>query len=931
MSCISSTEPDACAPASDQEIMFIRGTVPSTDPHFLWNYNNRILSIDGSISTSGPIASGVQVEGSFLAPMALGVGSFNFTPPSGYGGIVYRGGSIFYYWNNSTNSWHEIDLEGAAGTVGLAHNGINLGGTSTINFVDNTSVYWTVGLGGIYANSTGNWQSDNQANGFGLYNLGTLQVNTAIFYKGQPIEDFFGGGGGESLWSLNPDFSIYRNSNVYIYGAPVGLIGDGPLTVTSYNQANYFKLGVTGAGEWWVGVEALSNGVLHGELGWDQDVFELWTTNRLVMQGIDATGIAFFPVAVGIGDSPNPINQYNSALFVVSSDRSGISCTRSSENATWPTFFLGKERGSADSPAPVQAGDGLGYIGFGGRTSVSPNNWGLNGAEITAQVVATGTNYLAGRLMLCTNDGTPNQEFAIPRIIISELGYVGVGFLLPSYKLDVDGDVNSTACYRINTIPFACSSAGGGIALSNITTINGQAPGGSQTPWLSNIDAAQFQLNNIPRINFAGPGNTVGVVSLTSVGFNFYSTTSSLDISCPLSIQLTAGTVVRLIPAITSGQAFIVATATEPNAIITTAPGNTGLGVNNPVYRLDVAGDVNISGTYRVNGVPLSIPVWQQGSGGVIYYNGGSVGIGNSVNLQASLEVITPTTSGYAIRAANPSANLRQGVFLYEQADMAGIISGGAYNFWHVLAIEGADLYLNRYTGRDVLISNTASRLGIGTATPLYKLDIRTPGSTGGAQLHISNTDTDAGGWLNSAADSQLILMGGVIWSGSAWIAKATEGIIQSMQGGGITWLSDAMLTVGAAYSPTTRMVLSQVGNLGIGTGGPFYRLDVRTPGNTMAQLHIASTDTDSGGYINSQSDESLHVFGGMSYSGSAYIAKAALASAMYLVNAQVIFSSNANLTPGAAFSPTTTATIDGAGLHLPAGAHIYIGGVQVL
>ncbi len=42
------------------------------------------------------------------------------------------------------------------------------------------------------------------------------------------------------------------------------------------------------------------------------------------------------------------------------------------------------------------------------------------------------------------------------------------------------------------------------------------------------------------------------------------------------------------------------------------ANGNLGIGTNNPSYKLDVAGDVNISGTYRVNGTPIGT-----GGGGV--------------------------------------------------------------------------------------------------------------------------------------------------------------------------------------------------------------------------------------------------------------------------------------------------------------------------
>jgi hypothetical protein len=85
---------------------------------------------------------------------------------------------------------------------------------------------------------------------------------------------------------------------------------------------------------------------------------------------------------------------------------------------------------------------------------------------------------------------------AVERMRIMTAGNVGIGLSAPAYKLDIAGDVNATGCYRINTVPFACGD-GSGIALSNITTIN-NAPIGSfsQTPWLQDIDGANYKLNN---------------------------------------------------------------------------------------------------------------------------------------------------------------------------------------------------------------------------------------------------------------------------------------------------------------------------------------------------------------------------------------------------------------------------------------------------
>lgn len=96
---------------------------------------------------------------------------------------------------------------------------------------------------------------------------------------------------------------------------------------------------------------------------------------------------------------------------------------------------------------------------------------------------------------------------------------VGVGLQTAAYPLDVVGNVNSSGCYLIGGVSFACSNGAGQIALSNIATINGAAPGGggSQTPWVSNIDGAGYQLQSAGLIAAGNNGAVLPDVNVTNV------------------------------------------------------------------------------------------------------------------------------------------------------------------------------------------------------------------------------------------------------------------------------------------------------------------------------------------------------------------------------------------------------------------------------
>jgi hypothetical protein len=110
-----------------------------------------------------------------------------------------------------------------------------------------------------------------------------------------------------------------------------------------------------------------------------------------------------------------------------------------------------------------------------------------------------------------------------------------------------------------------------------------------------------------------------------------------------------------------------------------------------------------------------------------------------------------------------------------------------------------------------------------------------------------------------------------------------------------------------------TRMVdVSSSGYLGVSTNvgngvfTPEYAFDLRTPGSSSAQMHIASSDTDAGGYLTSANAGNLFMSAGAAWNGSAWVAKNGSAYQYGGGTAGVRFFFDTGLTIGSTYTPTT-------------------------
>ena len=187
-------------------------------------------------------------------------------------------------------------------------------------------------------------------------------------------------------------------------------------------------------------------------------------------------------------------------------------------------------------------------------------------------------------------------------------GNVGVGIVNPAYKIDVSGDINITGAFRVNGVAIG---TGGGGGISGAGTTNYLTKWSSSTSVTNSIafdDGTNFGVGTTtPLYKFAVQPFTnlnfgIGRTTLFSADDSvFMNAVNNSFISMPMAIN-------------TAHLGFYIAFSeamridSSKTVMIGTSSGISGGGL------LQVNGDVNISGQFKINGTPI-------GSGG-----GGEIG-----------------------------------------------------------------------------------------------------------------------------------------------------------------------------------------------------------------------------------------------------------------------------------------------------------------
>lgn len=365
---------------------------------------------------------------------------------------------------------------------------------------------------------------------------------------------------------------------------------------------------------------------------------------------------------------------------------------------------------------------------------------------------------------------------------------IGIGTVNPAYPLDVTGDVNLTGTLLRNGVPYISSSlwsTNDGVIISI----------GSNTPASTQSLQVMWSNNEVFTVTGQGDigiGTSEPLTKLHVVGNTIIA--GNIDISgvitkngSPLSLGGGGGLWSNDYSNIYIGQYS-----------------NVGIRKHNPMYPLDVHGDINLTGIIRQNGIPYIGSQWSNTASNVFLLSS-NVGIGTS-NPSAKLHVIGNTIIEGDI---DISGNLLRNGF-----PLAGGGTGGGWL---------SDVS-NVFVGPN-------SNVGIGVSNPMTPLEVKGDATITG----------------NLIMNNRLILSSLEVTRKQGYNANVTTTTVK-----GFTNVSNGVLiSIGSnnpAASQNLRVMWSNnevftvtgQGNVGVGTSNPLTRLHVI--GNTIIAGNIDIT-----------------------------------------------------------------------------------------
>ena len=392
---------------------------------------------------------------------------------------------------------------------------------------------------------------------------------------------------------------------------------------------------------------------------------------------------------------------------------------------------------------------------------------------------------------------------------------------------------------------------------AQIQVIRGAAGGASDLPTdmaFSTTPDASATLTERMRImnnGNVGIGTTAPGVKLdvggdmrayNSANSFLYLSASGANSRANLSLSSNTGASVnrewRIVNEFGANLTFLDVTASQVRMVINTS-GNVGIGTTAPAYKLDVAGDINLTGALRIGAAAGTVgQVLTSAAGGANTWTTPASGTITAITGTAPIVSSGGNTPAISITQSGTAAN--------------GFLSSTDWNtFNNKPGGTGTTNYLARWTSSTALgigaTFDNGTNVGIGTTTPQKKLDIKTTSTSGvtflqtlGGGTHLSAAAVGIGfdpeGYGNR--NKQAIVVEG---DGSGWGHGNLRFLARTSNDGTEATLSDAVMSI-----------IWNTGNVGIGTTSPVSKFHLSNgapsglgglPANTLASFDNGSAN----------------------------------------------------------------------------------------